>query len=125
MRTEPFEFNGATLRIGDQSERAKPSAPKGEAAAPAASAPQSSLAFAPRARKPAKSLGKAYQPPKKAAATAASVPTTGGQGQDSFRQFMTATNEKRKTNLDAKIAEKRGPEDEPEGEGEAKRAKKD
>ncbi|WOO76790.1 putative RNA-binding protein [Vanrija pseudolonga] len=125
MRTEPFEFNGATLRIGDQSERAKPSAPGGEAAAPAASAPQSSLAFAPRARKPAKSLGKAYQPPKKAAATAASVPTTGGQGQDSFRQFMTATNEKRKTNLDAKIAEKRGPEDEPEGEGEAKRAKKD
>ncbi|KAL1413103.1 Splicing factor [Vanrija albida] len=125
IRSEPFVFNGATIRIGDQSERAKPNASKAEASAPAASGPQSSLAFAPRARKPAKSLGKAYQPPKKAAATAASVPTTGSQSQDSFRQFMTATNEKRKTNLDAKIAEKRAPEDEPEGEGEAKRAKKD
>lgn len=108
MRTEPFIFNGATIRIGERAPRNRPVAPAA-AAAQAAPLPTSSLAFAPRARKPAKALPSAYHVPKAAAATAAiaaeaPIPQSGATGQDAFRAFMTATNEKRRDNLDEKIA---------------------
>jgi len=98
---KPFVFNGATIRIEDGT------APR---TAPAASgkpaAPTSALAFQPRARKTAKALPKAYAPPKKQADTRASAaaPVPAGSGQDAFRAFMAATNEKRKDKLEEKVA---------------------
>jgi hypothetical protein len=119
MRPEPFVFNGTTLRIADFSEVPKvakaPSNAGGSGGGSGGSgttggrAPlpsQSSLAFAPRTRKPAKALGKAYVAPKGGAATrpppAAAVPR--GSGQDAFRAFMSATNEQRKDRLVERVA---------------------
>lgn len=124
MRTEPFIFNGATIRIVDQNaavehkskeQHKRPAgAASGSGTAVAAEGssrhgppliPQSSLAFAPRARKAAKPLGKAYVTPKAAKASAAAAPApAAGSGQDAFRAFMTATNEQRKDKLEAKVA---------------------
>lgn len=101
MRPEPLIYEGVTLRIVDATQHRPP--PQAPAAAKAAApVPQTSLGFQPRQRKTAKPLGKAYVPPKKAQATAAPTATPAGSGQDAFRQFMTATNEQRKSVLDEK-----------------------
>lgn len=125
LRTEPFIFDGATISFEEQGRRSQPNQDEASAPSDGASRPVSQ-AFAPRAMRKSKGIGKGRAapavdralPPTFVSASANGQPAV---GQDSFRDFVAAKNEQRGERLLEK--QKRPLEDSVDGQ--SKRPKVD